>query len=117
LSIAAVKQPEGLRPMPPDVPALLAGAVELAEHHWKVFPLCGKVPAIRRAHPRTLCLPRSACIESLVWYPNPLRDCKGGCGRLGHGLYDATHDVATVIQWWRARLRAPTSAAASPSRC
>ena len=29
---------------------LLADAVELAEHHWKVFPLRGKVPAIRRAH-------------------------------------------------------------------
>ena len=35
-----------------------------------------------------------------MWYPNPLRDCKGGCGRLGHGLYGATDDVETVIRWW-----------------
>jgi hypothetical protein len=84
----------------PDQDDLLADAVERAQHHWQVFPLHGKVPAIRRAHSRSLCLPRSAYIESLVWYPNPLRDCKGGCGRLGHGLYDATDDVETVIQWW-----------------
>jgi Bifunctional DNA primase/polymerase, N-terminal len=85
--------------MPPDAPALLAGAIELAEHHWKVFPLCGKVPAIPRAHARTL-YSAIPCAENLVAYPNPLRDCKGGCGRLGHGLYDATHDVETVIEWW-----------------
>jgi hypothetical protein len=35
-----------------------------------------------------------------VAYPNPLRDCKGGYGRLDHGLYDATDDVETVIRWW-----------------
>ena len=96
---------------------LLADAVELAEHHWKVFPLRGKVPAIRRAHAPTPYLLRSACIESLTAYPNPLRDCKGGCGRLGHDLHDATDDTETVIQWWSGPYREPTSAGTSPSRC
>lgn len=79
---------------------LLADAVEYAEQNWPIFPLSGKVPAIPQAHSRELYLPRSACIESLEWYPNPLRACKGGCGRHGHGLYDATDDVETVIRWW-----------------
>jgi hypothetical protein len=77
----------------------LADAVELAEHHWKVFPLRGKVPAIRRVHPPTLYLPVT-CADNLVASPNPQRDCKGECGRLGHGLYDATDDVETVTYWW-----------------
>jgi hypothetical protein len=37
-----------------DVDDLLADAVEYAEHHWPVFPLHGKVPAIPKAHSRTL---------------------------------------------------------------
>ena len=78
---------------------MLADAVELAQHHWKVFPLCGKVPAIPWAHSRTL-YSAIPCADNVVTYPNPLRDCKGGCGRLGHGLYDATDDVETVIRWW-----------------
>ncbi len=78
---------------------MLADAVELAEHHWKVFPLRGKVPAIRKAHPPTL-YSAVPCADNLVPYPNPLRDCKGGCGRLGHGLYDATDVVEMVIGWW-----------------
>jgi hypothetical protein len=62
----------------PDQHDLLADAVvELAQHHWKVFPLCGKVPAIARAHSRTL-YSAIPCAENLVMYPNPLRDCKGG---------------------------------------
>jgi hypothetical protein len=75
--------------MPPIEADLLADAIELAEHHWKVFPLRGKVPAIPRAHSRNILVPTSACIEGLVSYPNPLRDCKGECGQPGHGLYDA----------------------------
>jgi Bifunctional DNA primase/polymerase, N-terminal len=85
--------------MLPDAAALLADAVELAEHHWKVFPLRGKVPAIRKAHPPTLYL-YGPCVEMLVSYPNPQRDCKGECGQLGHGLYDGTDDVETVTYWW-----------------
>lgn len=26
--------------------------------------------------------------------------CKGECGQLGHGLYDATTDKATIARWW-----------------
>jgi hypothetical protein len=79
---------------------LCAAAVEYAEHHWKVFPLRGKAPAIPRAHPRFFLVATSACVEGLATVPNPLRDCRGGCGQFGHGLYDATYDVDTVTGWW-----------------
>ncbi|MCF6386032.1 bifunctional DNA primase/polymerase [Mycobacterium sp. MBM] len=45
---------------------LLASAIVYAQHGWKVFPLRGKVPAIRG----------------------------------GHGVLDATDDLATVCRWW-----------------
>lgn len=62
-------------------------ATELAVHGWPVFPLRGKVPAIRGAHP----------------VGDPLRGtCKGDCGRDGHGLLDATTDLARISSWWRA---------------
>jgi Bifunctional DNA primase/polymerase, N-terminal len=80
--------------------ALLTGATEYTKHRWKVFPLRGKAPAIPRAHARVLVVATCACREGLVEMPNPQRDCKGGCGRHGHGLYDATDDVLTVTDWW-----------------
>ncbi len=79
---------------------LLAAAVELAEHHWKVFPLRGKIPAIPAAHPKTLYLRTSSCFEGMVPYPNPQSGCRGECGELGHGVYDATDDLARVADWW-----------------
>ena len=79
---------------------LLAAAVEYAEHHLKVFPLYGKVPAIPRAHPRYFLMPTGPCIEGLVRVPNPEYGCKGGCGQFGHGHYDATDDADIVRQWW-----------------
>lgn len=67
--------------------SLLADAVELAEHHWRVFPLAplNKTPRIPNPHP-----PRTA--DRAV--------CKGECGQLGHGLHDATDDIDTVTNWW-----------------
>ena len=67
---------------------LATAAVEYAEHHWPVFPLRGKVPAIPNPHPQG----------------SPERlSCKGECGQYGHGLFDATTDAAVVITWWSGR--------------
>lgn len=51
-----------------------------------VFPIRpnGKTPLIPNAH-----------------RPEEKSQCRGECGRLGHGLYDASADVATVASWWR----------------
>lgn len=60
-------------------------AVELAVHGFTIFPLHGKIPAIGAAHR----------------VGDPLRGiCKGGCGRNGHGLFDATSDIAQIEAWW-----------------
>lgn len=84
---------------------LLASAIDYASNHWSVFPLLGKVPAIPSAHNRFHVIATSACREGLKAFPNPQRDCKGECGRHGHGLYDATDDVAIVTDWWSGRYR------------
>jgi hypothetical protein len=73
----------GQRHVLPDI--LRAAAVELAAHHWKVFPLRGKVPLIPNPHPKGS--PERAM-------------CKGECGQPGHGIYDATDDVAVVSLLW-----------------
>lgn len=76
---------------------LLHEAVEYAEHHWPIIPLRGKVPAIPSAHPA---YKNIGCCTPLP-PPDPLRGkCKGGCGKLGHGVYDATDDVVTVRSLW-----------------
>jgi hypothetical protein len=60
-------------------------ATELAVHGWPVLPLRGKVPAIGSAHR----------------IGDPLRGyCKGNCGRDGHGVLDATTDLARISAWW-----------------
>jgi hypothetical protein len=83
-----------------DSDVLLAAAVELAQHHWKIIPTWGKVPAIPRAHSPMVTSFNGPCVEFMSREPNPQRNCKGECGRLGHGLYDATDNVETVIRWW-----------------
>src|ERR1044071_561096 len=53
---------------------------------WKLFPCRGKVPLFPVAHPDG----------------DPLRGtCHGACGKVGHGLYDATDDPFTLATWWR----------------
>jgi hypothetical protein len=54
---------------------------------WRVFPVAAgaKNPALPAAHP----------------VGDPLRlTCRGECGRLGHGLYDATTDPQQIEEWW-----------------
>jgi hypothetical protein len=63
-------------------------AVEYALANWSVFPLDGKVPAIPSPHPKG---------------SRERRECKGECGRHGHGVFDATTDTNTVIGWWAGR--------------
>lgn len=56
------------------------------EKGWKVFPIKpkDKKPLFPNAHPEG----------------DPLyRVCKGGCGKYGHGLYDATCDINTIKSW------------------
>ncbi|GAA1954601.1 bifunctional DNA primase/polymerase [Catenulispora subtropica] len=62
---------------------MLTAALDLAERGNIVFPLKpnGKTPAIPSAH-------------------EPGSDCRGECGRLGHGLWDATDDPAIIHRWW-----------------
>jgi hypothetical protein len=79
---------------------MLTAALAYATHGWPVFPLNGKVPAIRRRHPATIAYATTSCVESLVTVSNPLRECRGGCGHDGHGLYDATVDTEIVTGWW-----------------
>ena len=65
---------------------MLAYAIVFAHNGWEVFPLRGKAPAIRGAHPAG---PR----------------CKGECGRDGHGHLDATIDIRKICEWWTGKYR------------
>ena len=66
---------------------LLTAALGYAMAGMPVIPLRGKVPAIPSAHPEG----------------DPLRGkCHGGCGRLGHGVYDASSDPEQVADLWKA---------------
>jgi Bifunctional DNA primase/polymerase, N-terminal len=70
------------------VTILRNAAMRFAGHGYPVFPLRprGKTPAIAAAHPEG----------------DPQHGvCHGECGRLGHGLYDATADPEQVWRWWR----------------
>ena len=54
---------------------------------WPVFPLRGKVPAIPNPHPKG---------------SYEYQHCKGECGLQGHGVLDATTDIAVIAEWWGA---------------
>jgi Bifunctional DNA primase/polymerase, N-terminal len=70
-------------PWSPDLPER---ALEYAERGIPVLPLSGKLPRIPAAHTPG----------------DPLYgQCKGQCGREGHGVHDATADPDQVRQWWR----------------
>lgn len=64
---------------------MLAHAITRAVHGWPVFPLRGKVPAIRSPHP-------DGSIERL--------ECRGECDLAGHGVLDATTDIDRICRWW-----------------
>ncbi len=74
----------GLRPMTAaSRNAIMAAyAIAYADHGWEVFPLgTRKAPRIKSPHPKG-------------------HHCKGECGQDGHGVHDATDDIATVCRWW-----------------
>lgn len=66
---------------------MLAAALAYVGRGWPVFPCIpgGKRPLFKTVHAEG----------------DPLREtCKGACGRVGHGLYDATIDIELVSRWW-----------------
>lgn len=63
-------------------------AVERVLNNWEIFPGRGKVPAIPSPHPKG------------SWERS---HCKGECGLPGHGVYDATKDLAQILEWWGTR--------------
>jgi Bifunctional DNA primase/polymerase, N-terminal len=68
-------------------------ALAYAAVGWCVFPVAPgrKAPLFRTCHP----------------HGDPLRGrCRGECGQLGHGLYDATADPETITTWWSWSTRA-----------
>jgi len=66
---------------------MLAYALIYAMNGWEVFPLgAKKAPRIKSPHPKG-------------------SRCKGECGRDGHGLHDATSDIATICRWWGVEYR------------
>lgn len=75
----------GVRDVHERASALHDGAVELARHHWNVLLLNGKIPLIPNPHPMGSSA-RAAC--------------RGECGQLGHGLFDATDNLTVVSLLW-----------------
>ena len=53
-----------------------------------VFPGRGKIPAIPNPHPQG---------------SRDRQECKGQCGRHGHGVLDATTDANQIAAWWGGR--------------
>jgi len=69
----------------PSPEELRGAALEYASRGIPVLPLRGKLPAISAAH-------RPG---------DPLyQQCKGDCGRQGHGVHDASTDLEQVCDWW-----------------
>lgn len=75
-----------------DSPAMTASLADQASAYalvgWPVFPLVprGKVPLYRNPHPRG---------------SDARLRCRGQCGRMGHGVLDATLDLEVIATWWR----------------
>lgn len=63
-------------------------ALAYADVGWPVFPVTSdgtKAPVFAGAHRGE---------------PAAAEPCRGECGRLGHGLYDATTDPGQIREWW-----------------
>jgi Bifunctional DNA primase/polymerase, N-terminal/AAA domain len=60
---------------------MMEWAVWYALHLGAVFPCRGKDPMFKSPHGKRT-------------------KCRGECGQLGHGVYDATRDEATIRAWW-----------------
>lgn len=83
----AQESPELFTPAPPAPAAsMLDAALEWARAGWNVFPLRpgSKNPLLPKAH--------ADAAEQ--------KNCKGTCGREGHGAHDGTQDPATIRRWW-----------------
>lgn len=81
-------------------------AVRYAEAGWEIFPLAprSKLPALPHAHRCRGHVGPPLCCS------NPLHEaqhagCRGACGVDGHGVLDATTDLAKVTAWWSAEPR------------
>ena len=86
----------------PHVPRdeMYAAALQWAAYNWRVFPTWGKVPAIPGAH-RSRLVSFGPCVEGLRVIKDPLRGkCRGECGQLGHGVWDASCDPTVIEQMW-----------------
>ncbi len=71
-------------PSPPAPQRLLQAVLDLADLLGPVFPLRprGKAPLFPAAHPGG-------------------HQCRGECGRTGHGFHDGTVDPGRIEAWWR----------------
>ena len=76
---------------------MLAWALRYALAGYPVLPLRGKVPAIPKVH-------------------GPGSKCRGECGKLGHGVWDATTDPETLGEMWRLYPHANIGVAMGPNR-
>lgn len=80
---------------------LADAAAAYAATGWEVFPLAprSKIPLLPHAHRcRGHIGPLPCCEQS--WHQPEFAGCKGECSRDGHGVLDATIDIAHVTAWW-----------------
>jgi hypothetical protein len=74
-----------------------------AHAEWKVFPVWWVEAGICACHAGPACKSPGKHPLHPPAHPadSPERaTCRGQCGRLGHGLYDATSDPDTLANWW-----------------
>lgn len=71
--------------------SLASAAVRYASLNWRIFPVAsrGKLPLF----------PKCPVNAELHLQGQPA-ECRGSCGHVGHGVYDATCDTAIVSAWW-----------------
>jgi hypothetical protein len=87
----------------PEETVLAAMARVYANTGWKVFPCWWVEAGTCACREGTACgSPGKHPVFAPAHRPDDpaRRTCHGECGRLGHGLYDATTDLDTLTQWW-----------------